>query len=100
MSRGLAWAASTLGLALVAAGVALYVLGNQPAGVGWSAYGPHPWPPGAYESRLLLSYDEGPAVLWTRTSALGAGIALVGLLVLAVLAGWVAGLRSARNSAD
>jgi hypothetical protein len=99
VSRGLLWAAAVLGLVLVAGGVVLFVLGNQPADFGWSAYRPNPWPPDAYESRLQLSFDDGPAVLWTRTSALGAGIALVGLLVLAVLAGWVAGLRSARNRA-
>ena len=85
MSRGLQWAVAVLGLALVAGGIALFVLGNQPADVGWAAYGPGM--PDAYRSSLQLSFDDGPTVLWTPTSAFGAGIAVCGLLVLAVLAG-------------
>jgi hypothetical protein len=100
MSRGLPWAVAVLGLALVVGGVVLFVVGNQPADFGWTAYGPDAGLPDAYESRLQLSFVDGPAVLWTRTSALGAAIALLGLLVLAGLAGWVAGVRSSTNRSD
>jgi hypothetical protein len=47
---------------------------------------------------LQLTFIDGPAVLWTRTSALGAGLALFGLLVLAALTGWVVGRRSSGDS--
>ena len=100
MSRGLPWAVAVFALALVAGGVVLFVAGNRPADFGWTAYGPAPAPPGAYRSELHLTFDDGPAVLWTRASALGAGIALLGLLALAGVAGWAAGLRSARSRTD
>jgi hypothetical protein len=98
MRRTLPWAVALLGLLLVAGGVAVFVVGSRPADFGWSAYAPLPPVPDAYRSGLQLTFDDGPAVLWTRTAALGAGIVGAGLLVLAGLVGWVVGLRSARNS--
>jgi hypothetical protein len=98
MSRGLPWAVAVVGLVLVAGGIGLFVLGNQPADFGWTAYGPDLMASDAYESRLQLTFIDGPAVLWTRTSALGAGLALFGLLVLAALTGWVVGRRSSGDS--
>jgi hypothetical protein len=95
MSRGLPWAVGVLGIVLVVGGVGLFAVGNQPADFGWTAYQPLP---DAYNSQLQLTFDDGPAVLWTRTSAVGAGIALFGLLVLAALAGWVVGRRSSGDS--
>jgi hypothetical protein len=94
VNRALPWAVALLGLVLVAGGVVLFVAGNQPVDFGWSAYTPLPPVRDAYESSLQLTFDDGPAVLWTRTAALGAGIAGVGLLVLAGLAGWAVGRRS------
>jgi hypothetical protein len=94
VSRGLPWAVGVFGLGLVVGGVALFVVGNRPADVGWTAYGPDLGASDAYESRLQLTFIDGPAVLWTRTSALGAGLALFGLLVLAALTGWVVGRRA------
>jgi hypothetical protein len=96
--RTLPWAVALVGLVLVAGGVVLFAVGNQPAGFGWSAYGP--MPPHAYRSDLHLTFDDGAAVLWTRTSALGAGVALLGLLALTGLGGWLAGLRAAGRRAD
>ena len=100
MSRGLPVAVAVFALALVAGGIALFVAGNQSGDLPWTTLGPGPGSAEAYRSSLELTYDDGPTVLWTRTSALGAAIALLGLLGLTGLAGWVAGLRSARNRAD
>jgi hypothetical protein len=100
MSRALPWALGAFALALVAGGLVLFVAGNRPAGVGGTTLGPDPGPPDAYRSELQLTFDEGPAVLWTQTSALGAAIALLGVLVVTGVAGWAAGLRSARNRSD
>ena len=99
MSR-LQSAVAVVGLALVAGGVALVVLGNQPADFGWTASSPLPAGQDAYRSSLRLTSDDGPAGVWTRTAAFGAGIAVVGLLVPAVLAGGVAGRRSSRHAID
>ena len=99
MRRGLPWAVGVFGLGLVVGGVALFVVGDRPADVGWTAYAPLPPARDAYRSSLQLTFDDGPAVLWTRTAALGAGIAGAGLLVLA--AGRLGrGRRSSRNGTD
>ena len=100
MSRGLPWAVAVLGLLLVAGGIALFVAGNRPADLGWTSYAPLSPVEDAYQSRLQVTFDDGPAVLWTRTSALGAGTAVSGLLVLAGMAGWGTGRRSARTRTD
>ena len=92
MSRGLPWAVAVLGLSSVVGGVVLFVVGNQPGDFGWTAYGPAP--SDAYRSTLELTFDDGTAVLWTQTSVLGAVLAVLGLLLLAGLAGWVIGVRS------
>ena len=92
MSRGLPWAVAVLGMSSVVGGVVLFVVGNQPGDFGWTAYSPAPSE--AYRSTLELTFDDGPAVLWTQTSVLGAGLAVLGLLLLAGLAGWAIGVRS------
>ena len=96
--RPAAWAVALLGLVLVVGGIALVVAGNGHTDFGWTAYGPLPPERDAYGSTLQLTFDDGPAVLWTRTAALGAGIAGAGLLVLAGLAGWLIGLRTGRTA--
>jgi hypothetical protein len=98
VSRDLPWAVGVSGLGLVVGGVALFVVGNRQAEVGWTAYGPDLGASDAYESRLQLTFIDGPVVLWTWTSALGAGLALLGLLLLAALTGWVVGRRSSGDS--
>ena len=100
MSRRLPWAVAVLGLLLVMGGIALLVAGNRPADFGWTSYAPLLPVRDAYQSRLQLTFDDGPAVLWTRTSALGAGTAVLGLLALAGVAGWGAGRRSTRTRTD
>lgn len=97
MRRPLPWAVALLGLALVVGGVALYVAGDQPVDLGWSSATPAPAPPDAYQSRLELTFSGGAEVLWTQPSTIGAGLALLGLLVLAALAGWAVGVRSSRH---
>jgi hypothetical protein len=91
MSRRLPWAAVVLALAPAAGGVALFVAGNQPAVSGWTTYGPDPGSSDAYRSQPQLAFDEPRGVCGTRTSALGAGAAVLGLLVLPGVAGWGAG---------
>ena len=100
MRRGLPWVVALLGLLLVVGGIALFAAGNRPADFGWTSYAPLSPVQDAYESRLQLTFDDGPAVLWTRTSAFGAGTAVCGLLVLAGMAGWGAGRRSAPTRTD
>ncbi len=51
--------------------------------------------PPAYQSELLLLTDG--TVLWNRQHAIGAGLAVLGLLVLAGLGGWFLGRRTART---
>jgi hypothetical protein len=82
------------------AGVAVFAVANS-SDVGWTAY-PGSYTPfepddGASESELFL-FSDG-AVLWTRQHALGAPLAVLGLLVLVGLAGWLAGRRSSSSGA-
>lgn len=101
MSRGLPWAVVACALALVAGGLVLFVAGNQPADLGWTTPGPEAGPADAYRSRLQLTFDdERPGVFWTRASALGAGTAALGLIVLAGAVGWSAGRRSSRRHTE
>jgi drug/metabolite transporter (DMT)-like permease len=96
MSRTAAAATAVVGALLVVAGVALFALANS-ADFGWTTYtgGYEPLEPGAYESELELTFSDG-SVLWDRQHAIGAGIAVAGLLLLAVLGGWLLGRRTTR----
>jgi hypothetical protein len=100
-----AWASGFLGLALVLGGVVVFALANGalggPADFGWTTYSGsyaplEARPPGAYESALFLS--DGWSVFWTGWHLLGAALAVLGLLVLAGLGGWLLGLRSGRQA--
>ncbi|TFV90838.1 hypothetical protein E4P40_06805 [Blastococcus sp. CT_GayMR20] len=85
-----------LGWVLVAAGSTVFWVADQPGDAGWTAYSGsyQPLPAGdeAYRSELVLGLDG--AVLWTGTHLLGAGLLVLGLLVLAGLAGWLFGRRA------
>ena len=90
-----------LGWVLMAAGITAFWLANRPGEAGWTAYtgSYEPLQPGgssAYESVLLLS--DGWTVLWTGTTLLGAALLVLGLVVLAGLAGWLIGRRAGRPS--
>ncbi|SDX61162.1 hypothetical protein SAMN05661080_00575 [Modestobacter sp. DSM 44400] len=56
-------------------------------------------PEGAYESRLQLSFADRWTVLWTGGHLVGAGLLVLGLLVVVGLAGWLLGQRSGRRCA-
>jgi hypothetical protein len=94
--RALPWLGAGLGVVLAAAGVAVFwatnLSGGGAGGGGgrWAAYAPlepgDPPPPGA-----------GWQVSWTGGHLLGAALLVAGLLVLAAVAGWLLGRRSARR---
>jgi hypothetical protein len=95
--RPLPWLVGGLGALLLVGGIAVFALANS-AGFGWTAYTASyaPLEPeDAYSSALSLTFSDG-AVLWTRGHLLGAGLALLGLLVLVGLGGWFLGRRAAR----
>jgi hypothetical protein len=82
---------AALGWALVALGITVFWSANRGGEThdfGWSAY----TPPQPGEPLPVLFLGEG-TVLWTRGHLLGAGLVVVGLLVLAALAGWWFGRR-------
>jgi hypothetical protein len=95
--RVLPWLAAGLGLAAVVAGVVVFVLAAQaPVGdFGWSAYAPLEEVDDAFDSSLVLSFEDRWTVLWTGGHLLGAGLVVAGLLVLAALGGWLFGRRRA-----
>ena len=80
------------GALLVVVGAVLFAIANS-VDFGWSAYTPlEPGEPAAYQSELLLLSDG--SVLWNRQHAIGAGLVVVGLLVLAAVSGWLLGRRA------
>ncbi|NYJ07888.1 hypothetical protein [Petropleomorpha daqingensis] len=96
MRRALPWLLAGAGVALLVAGVAVFWLANlRPTG--WTAYTADV-PLRAYQSSLTLSF-EGGTVLWTGQHLLGAGLAVLGLLLLAGTGGWLLGRRAGRRLA-
>lgn len=101
MRRPLPWIVLGVGATLVVVGVVLFVLGNRPADLGWSAYMPMP-------SGMPRRYADYPpeqltwfrGVVWTWLSGLGAFLTVLGLLALTVLVGWLLGRRSRDRSGD
>ena len=97
-----------LGFVLLVAGVTVFnVVDRGPADTGWTAYtGSYaPLEEGeprryvemdeAYTSELTVSLDG--VLPWTAGHLLGAGLVVVGLLLLAALAGWWFGRRQGRS---
>ncbi|MGY1838619.1 MULTISPECIES: hypothetical protein [unclassified Modestobacter] len=104
MRRAAPWLVLLLGAVLAIAGVITFWPANTRPPT-WTAYSGsyEPLVPGtseAYGSRLTLSFDRVPAVLWTGQHVVGAGLLVAGLLVLVALGGWVLGRRSASASAS
>lgn len=101
MRRALPWAVAAAGIALAVTGVVLFALANAwpPEGeFGWTAYEPlEPGDPVPYRSGLTLTTDQW-AVTWTGGHVLGAGLVVLGLLILVGLGGWLLGLRRGRSS--
>jgi glyoxylase-like metal-dependent hydrolase (beta-lactamase superfamily II) len=98
MNRAAPALLATLGGLLVVVGVAVFWRTNT-RDAGWTAYtgsyAPLVPADSAYESRLTLSFDGGWTVLWTGGHLAGAGLVVLGLLLLTGIAGWWLGRRSA-----
>jgi heme/copper-type cytochrome/quinol oxidase subunit 1 len=85
------------GALLVVAGVLVFATANRAqADFGWSAYTPLQESPGAYLRAVDYTFSDG-AVLWTRQHLLGAGLVLLGLLVLTAAVAWLLGRRAGRR---
>ena len=86
------------GYVLVLVGVVVFnlanVVGRPPASFGWSAYSPLEQTQSAYQSALTFASVDGGTVLWTGGHLVGAGLAVLGALVLAGVGGWWLGRRS------
>ena len=103
-ARSLALVAGVLGGAAGSVGVALFWLANtRPAAgdVGWFAYSPLSAESSpAYTSTLELTFDDtAEVVLWSGQHALGAGLAVLGVTLLAGAAGWLSAHRAADGGA-
>ena len=82
--------AIAVAVAMVVAGVLLFLIsGSDEIDFGWFAYTPLD-----EESGVDLEFS-GNAVLWSTRRVLGLGVGVLGLLVLAVAAGYRWGRRSA-----
>jgi len=82
------------GWVLVALGATVFWQANRPGDpvdFGWASY--TPLQPG--EPLPVVSLGDG-TVLWTRGHLAGAALVVLGLLVLAALAGWWFGRRQGR----
>jgi hypothetical protein len=78
------------GWLLVAAGVVTFWSANQ---AGWTAYTASYQPLQPGESLPVVFFGDGWTVMWTGTHLVGAALVVLGLLVLAALAGWSIGRR-------
>ena len=91
------WAVGALGALLCAAGVVVFALANR-VPTGWTAYtGSYQplMPDDAHQSDFSIAFTDGWTVLWTGGHLAGALLVMAGLLVLAGLAGWLLGRRTA-----
>jgi hypothetical protein len=99
VKRVLPWAVAAVGVALAVAGILVFAAANRSwAGgdFGWTSYAPlEPGQPAPYGSELTFS-DQW-AVLWTGGNLAGAGLLVLGLLILSGLGGWLLGLRRGRS---
>ena len=97
MRRVLPWLLAVLGAALVAAGAAVFAAANRDAAdFGWSSYAPLEQTERASRSAILYTFSDGTTMLWTGQHLLGAGLVVLGLLVLAGVGGWLLGRRGGR----
>ena len=94
-ARALPWTAGGLGAVAVVGGAVLFARAGEAGPTGWFASAPLSTARSpAYTSTLELSFDAGPqVVLWSGQQTLGAGLVVLGLLVLAALGGWLPGRR-------
>jgi heme/copper-type cytochrome/quinol oxidase subunit 1 len=96
--RAVPWLVALLGAALVVAGVVVFASANRgPVDFGWTAYAPLEQTRDAYQS--VVSFTDGATVLWTGQHVLGAGLLVLGLLVLVGAGCWLLGRRAGRRGA-
>jgi hypothetical protein len=95
--RAVPWLVALLGAALAVAGAVVFAAANRaPDDFGWSSYAPLTRYEIGYQS--AVTFSDGTAVLWTREHLLGAGLLVLGLLVLAGVGGWLLGRRVGRRA--
>jgi heme/copper-type cytochrome/quinol oxidase subunit 1 len=83
------------GAVLAVAGVLVFAAANRgPADFGWSSYAPLQERETGYLS--AVAFSDG-TVLWTGRHMLGAGLLVLGLLVLTGTLAWLLGRRAGRR---
>ena len=95
MKRAVPGVVAFLGLGLLLAGIAVFADANRsPIGdFGWTGYAP--LEPGPADTFTFVDTSAW-MVSWTGGHLVGAGLAVLGLLVLAAVGGWALGRRSGR----
>jgi heme/copper-type cytochrome/quinol oxidase subunit 1 len=92
------WLITVLGAALIVAGVVVFAAAHSGSGdFGWSAY--VPLSQTQERSRNAVTFANGVIVLWTGQHLVGAGLLVLGVLVLVGAGGWLLGRRAGRRSA-
>ena len=88
-----------LGALLVVVGAVVFaVVAGSPDVVTYDgSYPPLEQVDSAYESSVMLSLDDGLLLTWTAAQALGPGLGVLGLHLLATLGGWLLGRSSRRD---
>lgn len=96
MRRAVPWLVAGVGAVLAVAGALVFAAANRgPADFGWSAYAPLRETRADYSN--AVTFSDG-AVLWTRQHLLGAGLLVLGLLVLTGAVAWLLGRRAGRRT--
>jgi heme/copper-type cytochrome/quinol oxidase subunit 1 len=96
--RAVPWLVAGLGAGLVVAGVLVFAAANRAsADFGWRSYSP--LQETQTTSLTAVTFSDG-TVLWTGQHLLGAGLAVLGLLVLTSVAAWLLGPRAGRREAS
>jgi hypothetical protein len=87
-----------LGVVLVLTGIAVFAAANTgPADFGWSSYAPlEPQMTDPFATSTFVPATDW-AVLWTTEHLLGAGLVVLGALLLAAVGGWLLGRRAGRR---
>jgi heme/copper-type cytochrome/quinol oxidase subunit 1 len=90
---------AAFGVVLVFTGVAVFAAANTgPADFGWSSYTPlEPQMPDPFATSTFVSATDR-TVLWTTEHLLGAGLVVLGALLLAAVGGWLLGRRGGRRT--
>ena len=96
MRRALPWVLLGCGGVLALAGVLVFAVANRgPQDFGWTAYAPLQEIGTDYVNGVTFS--DG-SVLWTAQHLLGAGLLVLGLLVLTGAGAWLLGRRAGRRA--